>query len=93
MRAGLTSWSPFYRIDPQQKTILLLGIICRIVLLFFSLSTNQEYYTFPAYLPILLLIAATITRAEQTYAFDSNARRWVTFAHAAFMVIGACAAR
>jgi 4-amino-4-deoxy-L-arabinose transferase-like glycosyltransferase len=85
-------WSPFHRIDPQQKTILVLGLFAGFVLLFFSLSTNQEYYTFPAYLPILLLIGATITRAEQTYAFDAGARRWVTFAHAALTVIGGCAA-
>jgi 4-amino-4-deoxy-L-arabinose transferase-like glycosyltransferase len=84
--------SPFHRIDPQQKTILLLSLFAGVVLLFFSLSTNQEYYTFPAYLPILLLIAATITRAEQTYSTDANARRWVTFAHAAFTLIGAASA-
>ncbi len=91
LRAKLPA-SPFHRIDPQQKTILLLGLFAGVVLLFFSLSTNQEYYTFPAYLPILLLIAATITRAEQTYAFDAGARRWVTFAHAALTVICGCAA-
>jgi 4-amino-4-deoxy-L-arabinose transferase-like glycosyltransferase len=91
LSVGFTA-SPFHRIDPQQKTILLLSIFASVVLLFFSLSTNQEYYTFPAYLPILLLIAATITRAEQTYASDPNARRWVTFAHAAFTLVGAASA-
>ena len=65
------------------------ALFASIVLLFFSLSTNQEYYTFPAYLPILLLIAATITRAEQTFAFNPSARRWTTFAHAAFTLLGA----
>jgi len=84
--------SPFHRIDPQQRTILLLSIFSAIVLLFFSLSTNQEYYTFPAYLPILLLIAATITRAEQTFATDPGVRRWITFAHAALTVVGAAVA-
>jgi hypothetical protein len=91
LKAGLVA-SPFHRIDPQQKTILLLSLFAAFVLLFFSLSTNQEYYTFPAYLPILLLTAATITRAEQTYVFDPSARRWVTFAHAALTVIGAIVA-
>jgi len=86
-RTGLAP-SPFHRIDPQQRTILLLSLFAGIVLIFFSLSTNQEYYTFPAYLPILLLIAATITRAEQTYSSDAGARRWITFAHAAFAVLG-----
>ena len=85
--AGLPP-SPFHRIDPQQKTMLLLSLFSGFVLLFFSLSTNQEYYTFPAYMPILLLIAATITRAEQTFATDPGARRWVWFAHGALTVIG-----
>ena len=90
-RSGLTP-SPFHRLDPQQRTILLLALFSAIVLLFFSLSTNQEYYTFPAYLPLLLLIAATITRAEQTYSSNPSAVRWVTFAHAAFTTLGLLAA-
>lgn len=84
--------SPFHRIDPQQRSILLLSLFAAIVLLFFSLSTNQEYYTFPAYLPILLLIAATITRAEQTYSTNPEARRWITFAHASLTALGTIAA-
>jgi hypothetical protein len=91
LMTGFTA-SPFHRIDPQQKTILLLSLFAGVVLLFFSLSTNQEYYTFPAYLPILLLIAATITRAEQTFAFDAGVRRWVTVTHVAFTAIGGCVA-
>ena len=90
-KSGL-AMSPFHRIDAQQRTILLLSLFAAIVLLFFSLSTNQEYYTFPAYLPILLLIAATITRAEQTYASNESARRWIAFAHYAFILIGAAVA-
>ena len=80
--------SPFHRIDPQQKTVLLLSMFAGLVLLFFSISTNQEYYTFPAYMPILLLLAATITRAEQTFANDQAARRWVWFAHGALTLVG-----
>jgi hypothetical protein len=87
-RTGLTP-SPFHRIDPQQRSILLLSLFAAIVLVFFSLSTNQEYYTFPAYLPLLLLIAATVTRAEQTFSTNPDARRWIGFAHAAFVLLGA----
>jgi 4-amino-4-deoxy-L-arabinose transferase-like glycosyltransferase len=72
----------------QQRTTLLLTLFAALVLLFFSLSTNQEYYTFPVYLPILLLTCAAITRAEQTYAAEPTARRWITFAHASFIVLG-----
>jgi hypothetical protein len=89
--AGFTR-SPFHRIDPQQRSILLLSLFSAIVLIFFSLSTNQEYYTFPAYLPILLLIAATITRAEQTFSTAPEARRAIAFAHAAFTLLGAAIA-
>ncbi|QHN02222.1 glycosyl transferase [Granulicella sp. WH15] len=70
----------------QQRSVLLLGIFSSLVLVFFSLSTNQEYYTFPAYLPLLLLLSAALARAEQTY--PTNAR-WITFAHAALTLLGA----
>ncbi|SNT24432.1 4-amino-4-deoxy-L-arabinose transferase [Granulicella rosea] len=89
--AGLVA-SPFHRIDAQQRSILLLASFASIVLIFFALSTNQEYYTFPAYLPILMLIAATIARAEQGYDHDTGKRRWIACAHAAFTAIGAAAA-
>jgi hypothetical protein len=39
------------------RSRMLCWIFAGLVLLFFSFSTNQEYYTFPAYLPLLLLIA------------------------------------
>ncbi len=88
-RRSQLTLSPFHRIDPQQRSILLLSLFAAIILIFFSLSTNQEYYTFPAYLPILLLIAATITRAEQTFSSNLEARRAIAFAHAAFTLLGA----
>ncbi len=83
---------PLSNLSFTARTTLLLTLFTTFVLLFFSLSTNQEYYTFPAYLPILLLTCAAITRAEQTYASDPSARRWITFAHAAFTVLGLAAA-
>jgi len=91
---------PWYARNPQpladltqiQKSSLLLAIFSFLVLAFFSLSTNQEYYTFPAYLPMLMLIAAALGRAEAAYSgFDPlarSSRRWITFAHAAFTAIG-----
>ncbi len=79
-------------LDDSQKTTLLLSLYSALVLLFFSFSTNQEYYTFPAYLPLLMLLAAALTRAESTYAEDKSSRRWILFAHAALTVIGIAAA-
>ena len=78
-------------VDYEDRARLLLALYSSLVLLFFSLSTNQEYYTFPAYLPLLMLIAASLARAESVYAVDRASRRWITFAHAAFTIIGVAA--
>jgi 4-amino-4-deoxy-L-arabinose transferase-like glycosyltransferase len=72
----------------MQRTTLLLSLFAALVLVFFSLSTNQEYYTFPAYLPLLILIAAALTQAENTYLESSPSRHWISIAHAAFTVLG-----
>jgi len=45
-----------------------------VTLVFFSFSTNQEYYTFPAYFPILLLLAARLAEEE-----ESGSRRWLVW--------------
>jgi 4-amino-4-deoxy-L-arabinose transferase-like glycosyltransferase len=72
---------------PQRST-LLLSLFASLVLVFFSLSTNQEYYTFPSYLPLLILLSAALTRAEQVFAFDPASRRLITIAHATFTALG-----
>jgi len=110
--AGLAAWGawrnrrtgPWYArhpepladLTPTQRTSLLLSIFAFLVIAFFSLSTNQEYYTFPAYLPLLMLIATSLARAEFNYAGrDAEARssrRWIAFAHAAFTVLGVAVA-
>ncbi len=85
-RAALSEYlsSPSY----THRTTLLLTLFSALVLLFFSLSTNQEYYTFPAYLPLLILITASLTRAEANYSADRTSHRWITFAHATLTLIG-----
>jgi hypothetical protein len=45
-------------LTPQESTRLLLALWAAIPLLFFSLSTRQEYYVLPAIPALLLLIAA-----------------------------------
>jgi hypothetical protein len=47
------------------RSRLLCWILAGFVLIFFAVSTNQEYYTLPAYLPLLLLLADGIARKEQ----------------------------
>lgn len=76
----------------QAKTTLLLAIYAALVLVFFSVSTNQEYYTFPAYLAMLTLMAAALSRSESSYDRDRASRRWILFAHATYAVIGIIAA-
>jgi 4-amino-4-deoxy-L-arabinose transferase-like glycosyltransferase len=68
----------------EGRTILLLTSFAALILVFFSISTNQEYYTFPAYLPLAMLTAAGLTAAER----HARVRGWITGAHAALAVIG-----
>jgi 4-amino-4-deoxy-L-arabinose transferase-like glycosyltransferase len=83
------SGSPLLRVNTlAQRSTLLLSIFASLVLVFFSLSTNQEYYTFPAYLSMILLLAVALAHAEQTYSTDSGSRRWITAGHATFTVLG-----
>ncbi len=70
------------------RTVLLLAIFAGLILVFFSISTNQEYYTFPAYLPIAVLTAAGLRAAQK----DVRLQRWITGAHLAYVVIGAAIA-
>ena len=52
------------RADFGSHTRLMCWILAGLVLAFFAISTNQEYYTFPAYLPLLILLADGVARCE-----------------------------
>jgi 4-amino-4-deoxy-L-arabinose transferase-like glycosyltransferase len=73
----------FFTTNFATRTVLLLSIFSTTVLVFFSLSTNQEYYTFPAYLPLLMLLAAAL-------AMDNNGRKdaALTLTFATFTLFG-----
>jgi 4-amino-4-deoxy-L-arabinose transferase-like glycosyltransferase len=47
------------------RTIWLLSLFSAFSLLFFSLSTNQEYYTFPVWPPLFILIAGILATTEE----------------------------
>ncbi len=86
------SWASRFAVgSTAARSSLLLALYAGVVVIFFSFSTNQEYYTFPAYLPLLLLVSGALVRSEQTFATDRTARRWITFAHVSLTVIGAAA--
>jgi len=58
-----------------------------VILVFFSLSTNQEYYTFPAYFPLLLLLAGAVGEREEQA--DDRSMLWSTAAIALLSVTAA----
>lgn len=55
-----------------------------LILVFFAISTNQEYYTFPAYLPLLLLAADALSS-------ERIRSRWSTVAYALLSILGIAA--
>jgi 4-amino-4-deoxy-L-arabinose transferase-like glycosyltransferase len=54
-----------WRSDFAARTRLMCWLLAGVVLIFFAVSTNQEYYTFPAYLPLLVLLADGIVECER----------------------------
>lgn len=66
------------------RTRLLCLIWSGLILVFFAISTNQEYYTLPAYLPLLLLAADAL-------ATDTGRSRWTTAACAVISIVGTAA--
>jgi 4-amino-4-deoxy-L-arabinose transferase-like glycosyltransferase len=79
--------------DPfAEKSARIFFIFAALVLVFFSLSTNQEYYTFPAYLALLALTMAALANAEVHYEEDRLIQRWITLAHIIYTVVGVIAA-
>jgi 4-amino-4-deoxy-L-arabinose transferase-like glycosyltransferase len=68
----------------RSQTVLVLAVFSALVLVFFSLSTNQEYYTFPVYLPLLMLLAAALAEVGE----DARMRRWLGFSFGLLTVLG-----
>lgn len=90
-------WEHLRRLDFAGQTTLLLALYSGFILLFFSLSTNQEYYTYPAYFPLLLLTAMGLARVEIATGIEPEAEqaadmRWLEIAHALFALVGLGAA-
>ena len=69
------------------RTRLLCWVWAGAVLVFFSLSTNQEYYTFPAYLPLLILLAGALAREEA----ERPRSRWLLIPNAVYAAMGGAA--
>jgi 4-amino-4-deoxy-L-arabinose transferase-like glycosyltransferase len=55
------------RLKFRTRSTWLLGLFAAFTLLFFSLSTNQEYYTWPAWIPLIMLTAGMLAGIEETW--------------------------
>jgi 4-amino-4-deoxy-L-arabinose transferase-like glycosyltransferase len=71
----------------QARTRLLCWVWAGVVLLFFAFSTNQEYYTLPAYLPLLILLAGALADEE----VERPRSRWLLIPNIAYVAIGVAA--
>ena len=84
------------RLKFRVRSAWLLGIYAAFILLFFSLSTNQEYYTFPAWPPLLILIAGVLAAIEEQGGAEGErpplSMAWLSSAQALFAVAGVLAA-
>ncbi|MGH7441043.1 MAG: glycosyltransferase family 39 protein, partial [bacterium] len=84
------------RLKFRVRTIWLLSLFSAFTLIFFSISTNQEYYTFPVWAPLLMLIAGVVAGIEENRAPGRGkpllSTAWLTAGQATFAVTGALAA-
>ena len=77
--------------DFGSRTRLMCWILAGLVLVFFAISTNQEYYTLPAYLPLLVLLAEGIARCERSDCDAGTRKGWLRISAAALAIIGLAA--
>ena len=71
----------------RTRTLWLLSLFSIFSLLFFSLSTNQEYYTFPVWPPLFILIAGVMATTEESTP-NTISTAWLTNAQAVFAIVG-----
>jgi 4-amino-4-deoxy-L-arabinose transferase-like glycosyltransferase len=76
----------------RARTSLLLALYAGFILVFFSISTNQEYYTWPLYPAVIMLIAGGLATVEESPDPRRSASRWLNGAHIVFVVLGLLAA-
>jgi len=85
-----------FRLKFRVRSGWLLSLFSGFSLLFFALSSNQEYYTFPTWPPILLLIASVVAGLEENRGPAGGkspvSSAWLTGAHAFFAILGVLSA-
>ena len=70
------------------RTVWLLSCFSTWTLVFFSISSNQEYYTFMVWAPLFLLIAGVMAGMEEGAEDSPLSMAWLTNAQAVFAVVG-----
>jgi 4-amino-4-deoxy-L-arabinose transferase-like glycosyltransferase len=84
------------RLKFRVRSTWLLALFAGFTLLFFAISTNQEYYTFPAWTPILMLIAGVIANTEERRGPEGQkallSQKWLSGAQTVFSLAGILAA-
>jgi 4-amino-4-deoxy-L-arabinose transferase-like glycosyltransferase len=80
-----------WKSDFAGRTRLLCWLLAGVVLIFFAISTNQEYYTFPAYLPLLILFADGVAQCEQAECERSVRVGWLRTSAGLLAAIGIAA--
>jgi 4-amino-4-deoxy-L-arabinose transferase-like glycosyltransferase len=94
-----------FRLKFRTRSTWLLGLFAAFTMLFFSLSTNQEYYTWPAWIPLIMLTAGMLAGIEQAAEDDraglvksgqvksgAPGTAWVIAAHILFAIAGVAVA-
>ncbi len=76
------------RRDFGARTRLLCWILAGLILIFFAISTNQEYYTFPAYFPLLMLLADGIARCEWSDCILRVRKGWLRISAGMLVIVG-----
>ncbi len=67
-------WREWTNLDRRGRALLLCGVWAAFILVFFSFSSRQEYYTIPA-LPALAILIGIFLADEQHAPADSKVRR------------------
>ncbi len=80
------------RLKFRVRSTWLLTLFAGFTLLFFAISTNQEYYTFPAWTPMLMLIAGVLANMEERRGPEGQkpllSQKWLSGAQAVFSIAG-----
>jgi 4-amino-4-deoxy-L-arabinose transferase-like glycosyltransferase len=73
--------------DRERLVSLHLWPWAALILIFFNLSTSQEYYTFPVYAPLALLLGVSLAKAEEKAEEHPGARKYLLWAQGALAAV------